>query len=56
MVTVVLAVTAVVVIVKLGETVAPAATVTEDGSVVLGSLLARLTTAPAAGAGPFRLT
>jgi len=42
--------------VNAGETVAPAATVTDAGTVVLGSLLVSVTTAPPAGAGPFRLT
>ena len=39
-----------------GDTVAPPATVTEAGTVVLGSLLVSVTTAPPAGAGPFKLT
>ena len=39
-----------------GETDAPAATVTEAGTVVLGSLLVSVTTAPPDGAGPFKLT
>ena len=39
-----------------GDTVAPPATVTVAGTVVLGSLLASVTTAPPAGAGPFKLT
>ena len=56
MVTMVLVVTGVVLIVKLGETVAPAVTVTEDGTVVLGSLLAKLMTAPPLGAGPLSVT
>ena len=45
-----------VVIVNTGEAVAPAATVTEGGTVALGLLLARATVIPPAGAGPFRLT
>jgi hypothetical protein len=56
MVTDVFAVTVVVVIVNDGETDAPAATVTDGGTVALGSLLARVTTAPPAGAGPFSAT
>ncbi len=39
-----------------GDTVAPPATVTEAGTVVLGSLLVSVTTVPPAGAGPFKLT
>ena len=42
--------------VNSGETLVPAATVTEAGTVALGSLLERLTLMPPAGAGPFRLT
>ena len=49
-------VTAVVVIVNAGDTVVPPATVTEAGTVVLGSLLVSVTTAPPAGAGPFSVT
>jgi hypothetical protein len=44
-----------VVIVKTGDAVAPAATVTEAGTATPGSLLVKLTSAPPAGAGPFRL-
>jgi len=51
-----LTVTAVVVIVNAGDTVVPPATVTEAGTVVLGSLLVSVTTAPPAGAGPFSVT
>src|SRR5271169_320319 len=47
--------TAVVVMVKFALT-ALAGTVTVSGTVVEGSLLARLTTAPAAGAGPLKVT
>lgn len=50
-------VTAVVAMVKAGDTVAPAATVTDAGSVATaGLLLVRATTAPPAGAGLFRVT
>jgi hypothetical protein len=55
MVTVIGAATNDVVAVKYGETVAPAATVTEAGTLTPGSLLDRVTTTPPAGAGPFRL-
>lgn len=41
---------------KTGEEDAPAKTVTVGGTTAAGSELARLTTAPAAGAGPSRLT
>jgi hypothetical protein len=51
----VLTATAVVVIVNEGETVPPAATVTEAGTVALGSLLESVTTAPSDGAGPLRV-
>jgi hypothetical protein len=47
-----LADTGAVLITNVGETVAPAATVTEAGSVTLGSLLESVTTMPPAGAGP----
>ena len=50
------AATDVVVIVNTGEAVAPAATVTEAGTVALGSLLERATLIPPAGAGPFSVT
>ena len=50
------AATAVVVIVNTGEAVTPAATVTEAGTVALGSLLDSVTTAPPAGAGLFSVT
>ena len=56
MVTGVMLVTAEVVMVKAGDADAPAATVTEAGTVAAGLLLASVTTAPPAGAGPFRLT
>jgi len=55
-VTAVLTPTAVVVIGNAADTVAPAATVTVPGTVVLGSLLVSVTTAPPMGAAPFRLT
>jgi len=55
-VTGVLTPTAVVIIVNAGDTVAPAATVTVPGTVVLGSLLISVTIAPPAGAGPFSVT
>ena len=45
-----------VVMVNTGDTVWPPATVTEPGTVTEGSLLERFTIAPAAGAGPFRVT
>ena len=54
-VTGVLAATAVVVMVNAGDTVAPPATVTEGGTVAAGLLLISVTTAPAAGAGPFNV-
>jgi hypothetical protein len=49
-------VTPVVVIVNAGETDAPAGTITDAGTVALGSLLASVTVTPPAGAVPFRLT
>jgi len=49
-------VTAVVVIVNAGDTVAPAATVTVPGTVAAALLLISVTTAPPAGAGPFSVT
>jgi hypothetical protein len=55
-VTGVLAATAEVPIVKAGDTVAPAATVTEAGTVAAGLLLDSVTTAPPVGAGPLRVT
>jgi hypothetical protein len=55
-VTGVLAATAEVPIVKAGDTVAPAATVTEAGTVAAGLLLDSVTTAPAAGAAPLSVT
>jgi len=55
-VTAVLAATAVVVIVNAGETDAPAATVTEAGTVAAGLLLVSVTTAPPAGANPLSVT
>jgi hypothetical protein len=48
--------TAVVVMVNDGDTVAPAATVTEAGTVALGSLLESVTTAPPVGAAALRVT
>jgi hypothetical protein len=51
-VTVVFVVTAEVLMLNGGETEAPAATVTVDGTVVLESLLESITTAPPVGAGP----
>ena len=56
MVTTPAVVTADVVMVNVGETVAPAATVTEAGTPTPGSLLVRVTTAPPAGAGLFSVT
>ena len=56
MVTVTGATTDDVVMVNTGETLVPAATVTEAGTVTLGSLLDRFTTVPPAGAGPFSVT
>jgi hypothetical protein len=50
------AVTALVPMVNVGETVVPAATVTDAGTATPGSLLASATTAPPAGALPFRVT
>ena len=55
-VTLLCAETADVVIVKLGDEVAPAATVTLAGGTTPGSLLDRFTTVPPAGAGPFSVT
>jgi hypothetical protein len=45
-----------VVMVKAGDTVAPAATVTETGGVAAALLLDKVTTAPPLGAGPLRVT
>ena len=45
-------VTAVVLMVNCGDTVAPAATVTEEGGVAAGLLLESVTVAPPDGAGP----
>src|SRR5207248_9943356 len=45
-----------VVIVKTGDAVAPAATVTEAGIPMPRSLVVKLTTMPPAGAGAFRVT
>jgi hypothetical protein len=56
MVTTPAVVTADVVMVNVGETVAPAATVTEAGTPTPGSLLVRVTTAPPAGAGLLSVT
>jgi hypothetical protein len=52
----VLAVTAEVVMVKAGETVAPAGTVTEAGTTAAALLLVSVTTAPPTGAGPVSVT
>src|SRR6187200_1489825 len=56
MVTAVFAGTIEVVMVNVGETVAPAGTRTEAGRVALGSLLASVTNAPPGGAGALRVT
>jgi hypothetical protein len=56
MVTGVVRVTAVVVMVNAGETVAPAATVTEAGTVATALLLVIVTAVPPAGAGPLSVT
>jgi hypothetical protein len=56
MVTGVLAATAVVVMLNEGDTVAPAATVTDTGVVAAALLLLSVTTAPPVGAGPFSVT
>ena len=56
MVTVLAAVTGDVVMVKYGEAVAPAATVTVAGTPTPGSLLDKFTTAPEAGAAAFSVT
>lgn len=56
MLTVVLAVTADVVIVNAGDTDAPCTTITDVGTAALGLPLVSITTTPPDGAGPFRLT
>jgi len=48
--------TADVVIVKYGDRVAPAGTITEAGATALGFRLARVTVTPPGGAGPFNVT
>ena len=55
-VTGVFAETAVVVMVKTGDTDAPPANVTEAGTVACGLLLPRVTTAPPGGADPANVT
>jgi len=56
MITGVLAVTTDVVMVNVGDTDAPPATVTDAGTVAAGLLLVNVTTAPPPGAAPFKLT
>ena len=56
MVTVVVAATADVVMVKFGDEVAPAATVTVAGTPTPGSLLVKFTTTPEGGAAPLNVT
>jgi len=56
MVTALLTATCEVVMEKVEDVVAPAATVTEAGTVALGSLLVSITTAPPDGAGPLSVT
>src|ERR1039457_3090879 len=56
MVTGVAEMTELVLMVNVGETVAPAATVTEAGTVAAGLLLVRVTSAPPASAGPLSVT
>ena len=56
MVTETLLLTATGVMGKDGETVLPPVIITVAGTVVLGSLLARVTVTPPAVAGPFKLT
>ena len=52
----VLAATAKVLMVNVGETDAPAGTVTEAGTIAAGLLLASVTTAPPDAAGPLSVT
>jgi len=56
MVTGVAELTELVLMVNTGETEAPAATVTEAGTVAAALLLVSVTTAPPAGAGPLSVT
>jgi len=50
------AATGAVLIINVGDAIAPAVTVTEAGSVTLGSLLLNVTTIPPPGAGPVSVT